>query len=225
MFWDSPCVAHPSKYRWTCVMILSGSESDHYKCPICSLLQDEVGNVSWGNSGPGVSNVDRGAEWKENFLDQDSRWSLLLQSLSRSGVRNNTLWQGLKCVFHPALDRSSYHLSCSTIIEVGDTYLKCRHWEGNRLLWRWAFFKKGMAHLARRFEFLLLWQVYDLQWSDASSSFGIKSLGGWLLGFFLLYIRWDSSGGIWTACFKGLFCSATVCLLCLSFSGGSRWNG
>jgi len=48
---------------WTCVTIMRGSESDHYRCPFCSLFFRRGQELFLGEYQVlGVSNVERGAE-------------------------------------------------------------------------------------------------------------------------------------------------------------------
>jgi len=121
-----------------------------------------------------VFDIDRGAEWNENFLDLDSICWLLLQILSCSGVRNNTIWQGLKWASHLMLHRFNYRLSCNAAFEVGDAHFKWQYWKGNRLFWMWALFEEGIVYLAWWFMSLLL-DTCRIPSGVVLPSFGIRS--------------------------------------------------
>ena len=147
-------------------------------------------------------------------MDLESRYSLLLQSMLWCAQRY--IMTRLKWASHMVLCWSSYHFLFNTVFEVGAAHLQWLCWEGNSLLWMWALFEEGMTYLAWWFTSLLLWHVLDPKWSSVSPSFGIKSRGCWLLGFFLLYIyrmglfRRDVDCLLKVFyCFKALFCSAS----------------
>ena len=113
--------------------------------PLLPSFGKRSGTLPRGFQVPGVSNVDRRAEWNENFLDLNLRCSL--QILSCSGVRSDTVWQGLKWASHPVLRRSNYYFSCNNVFEVGAAHLQWQRWESKRLLWMWTLFEEGMLYL------------------------------------------------------------------------------